>query len=191
MPRKAIVDKQTGLIINVIEADDSFKSVLPDNVEMIDAPYKSGYEIGHVVNLNQPELIVVDMQTEEKVQLNIPSEVLEQVQQKTSDKSKSIPVNNTPQLPPNVKVVRSCKVVTNYQTMMATDDENERQRVINEWNQKVQLAVNKFNEAVTKFKVPSQINTETINEAVEEMMNETVNEISNEITDETSNENTE
>jgi hypothetical protein len=163
MPRKALVDKQTGLIINVIEADDSFKSVLPDDVEMIDAPYKSGYEIGHVVDLNQPEFIAVDIQTEEKVQLNIPSEVLKQVQQKTSDKSKSIPNNNVPQLPPNVKVVRSCKVVTNYQTMTGTNDENERQRVINEWNQKIQLANNKMDDVINRFKIPTD-ETNSVND---------------------------
>jgi hypothetical protein len=184
MPRKAIVDKQTGMILNVIEADDSFKSVLPDNVEMIDAPYHCGYEIGHVVDLDQHEFIAVDIQTEEKVQLNIPAEVLKQVQQKANNKSKSIPANNVLQLPPNVKVVRSCKVITDYQSMTTTNDENERQHVLNEWNQKVQLAINKFNEVITRFKVPNQINEETINNAVEEMMNETVNEISNEITDE-------
>jgi hypothetical protein len=189
MPRKAIIDKQTGLIINVIEADDSFKSVLPDDVEMIDAPYKSGYEIGHVVDLNQPEFITVDIQTEEKVPLNIPAEVLEQVQQRVSGRPNSIPAKQIPQLPPNVKVIHSYKVATNYQSMTATDDENERQRVINEWNQKVQLAINKFNEM--RFKVPNQINEETINEVVEEVMNETVNEISNEMTNETSDENTE
>jgi hypothetical protein len=150
---------------------------------MIDAPYKSGYEIGHVVNLNQPEFVAVDIQSEEKVQLNIPSEVLKQVQQKANNKSKSIPASNVPQLPSNVKVVRSCKVITDYQSMTETNNEIERQHVLNEWNQKIQLAINKFNEVVTKFKVPNQINEETINNAVEEMMNETVNEISDENTE--------
>jgi hypothetical protein len=170
MPRKALVDKQTGLIINVIEADDSFKSVLHDDVEMIDAPYHCGYEIGHIVDLNQPEFIAVDIQSEEKVQLNIPAEVLEQIQQRASGKPISIPANEIPQLPPNVKVVRSCKVVTNYQAMMGTNDENERQRVINEWNQKIQLANNKMNDVITKFKIP----TDETNSVNDNENNETV-----------------
>jgi len=163
MPRKAIVDKQTGLIINVIEADDSFKVVLPDDVEMIDAPYRAGYEIGNVVDLSQPELIAVDIQTEDKVPIEIPKNVLNP--HSPPNVVSKIPPNVVDNLPPNVKLVRSCKVVTDYQKMTSTNDETERQRVINEWNQKIQLALNKFNEVASRFKVPEPIDTDqTIND---------------------------
>jgi len=153
MPRKAIVDKNTGLILNVIEADDSFKAVLPDDVEMIDAPYRAGYEIGNIVDLNQPEIIAVDVQTEDKVPIEIPKNVSNP--HSPPNIVNKIPPNVVDNLPPNVKLVRSCKVVTDYQQMTSTNDETERQRVINEWNQKIQLAINKFNDVATRFKVPN------------------------------------
>jgi hypothetical protein len=128
MPRKAIVDKQTGIILNVIEADDSFAENLPVDVELVDAPYRSGLEIGNVVDLNQTITIIADVNSDEKVADVIPNN--------QNPNLKFIgKVNNAS----NIKVVRHPKVIndftqTDYQT----------------YQQKVQIALQKLTEVMYK-----------------------------------------
>jgi hypothetical protein len=56
MARMAIVRRSDGLIINVVEVDPDIglPFQLPDEYELIDAPYGMGYEIGNNVDVAKP-----------------------------------------------------------------------------------------------------------------------------------------
>jgi hypothetical protein len=129
MPRKAVVDKNTGMIINVIEADDSFIEHLPPEVELVDAPYRSGLEIGNVVDLNQTDAVIVDVNSDEKI-----ADVI--VDNPPAPQARKVgKVNNAE----TIKVIRHPKVVTDFtQSDYAT------------YQQQVQIALQKLEELKDK-----------------------------------------
>jgi hypothetical protein len=130
MPRKAIVDKHTGMIINVIEADDSFAENLPSDVELVDAPYRSGLEIGNVVDLNQTESVVIDINSDEKI-----ADVIGNVHNPNPNPQPKGKVNNADR----IKIVRHPKVIHDF-----TQNDYET------YQRQVQIAFQKLNEMVSK-----------------------------------------
>jgi len=141
MPRKAIIDKQTGMVLNVIIADDDFAENLPVDVELVDAPYHSGLEIGNIVDLNQTVQIVVDTNSDEKV----------------ADVIKNIPnskppahgkVNNAN----NIKVIQHPKVINDF-----TQSDYET------YLRQTQIAIQKLNSIMVK--PPRKFVRNTFNES--------------------------
>jgi hypothetical protein len=130
MPRKAVVDKQTGIILNVIIADDDFAENLPVDVELVDAPHFCGMEIGNIVDLNQNETIVTDVNSDEKI-----ADVINKNVNIDTLKANLKNVFNGKE----IKIVRHPKVINDY----TKDDYNT-------YIQQVQLALTKLNEVMMK-----------------------------------------